>query len=171
MKTIKIDELNKIIAEVEEEHPYKQSGNRDSYSQYNEGWSDALGTLQGKIEAIGTKSSIKRLDELTDFVQYSDPERPEEYREDGMYEKGFIAGAARLSYLLSKEEGLFLGEKPIDKVTVGRLDVALRLCSIQIDRATLDRVIDVVELLEEKGGETSLEDICDLQSEWKGRCT
>lgn len=118
MKTIKIDDLNKIIAEVEQERPYKERGNRDSYSSYNEGWSDALGTLQGKIEA--TKS----------------------------------------------EEN-----KPIDKVTVDHLDVVLRLCSIQIDKAILDRVIDVVELLEEKGGETSLEDICDLQSEWKGKCT
>lgn len=118
MKTIKIDELNRIIAEVEEEHPYKQSGNRDSYSSYNEGWSDALGTLQGKIEAIKAEES-----------------------------------------------------KSIDRVTVDRLDAALRLCYIQIDKAILDRVIDVVELLEEKGGETSLEDICDLQSQWKGKCT
>lgn len=116
MKTIKIEELNRIIAEVEEEYPYKQSGNRDSYYQYNEGWSDALATLQGKIEAIKEEES-----------------------------------------------------KSIDKVTVGRLDAALRLCSIQIDMATLDRVLDVVELLEEKGGEASLGDIYDLQSKWKGK--
>lgn len=28
--------------ELLEKHPYKQSGNRDSYSQYNEGWQDVL---------------------------------------------------------------------------------------------------------------------------------
>lgn len=30
-----------IIKTVQDRHPYKQAGNRDSYSSYNEGWSDA----------------------------------------------------------------------------------------------------------------------------------
>ena len=42
-----------------------------------------------------------------------------------------------------KEEG-----RPINKVTVQNLDIALRMCQIQIDKALIDRIIDLVELIE-----------------------
>jgi hypothetical protein len=48
----KIDEIDKAVSEVEDMHPYKQAGNRDSYSEYNEGWSDACDILG---ETIKTK--------------------------------------------------------------------------------------------------------------------
>lgn len=34
--------LSEYFKTLLEQHPYKQNGNRDSYSQYNEGWQDAL---------------------------------------------------------------------------------------------------------------------------------
>ena len=37
-----------------------------------------------------------------------------------------------------KEEG-----RPINKVTVQNLDIALRMCQIQIDKALIDRIIDI----------------------------
>lgn len=45
MKTI-----DEIINEVSDMHPYKEAGNRDSYSEYNEGWSDACDVLGEMIK-------------------------------------------------------------------------------------------------------------------------
>ena len=45
-------ETEEIIEEVEDMHPYKESGNRDSYSQYNEGWADACDILGEAIKAL-----------------------------------------------------------------------------------------------------------------------
>ena len=45
-----MNEIDKIIEEVTAEHPYKERGNKDSYSQYNEGWSDACDILGEKIK-------------------------------------------------------------------------------------------------------------------------
>lgn len=56
--------------------------------------------------------------------------------------------------------------KPIDNVTTTLLDVALRAVGIKIDIPTLDKIIDIVELIEDKGGETSIMDISMLESEW-----
>ena len=39
-------------------------------------------------------------------------------------------------------------KRPIDNVTVDNLDIALRMCQIQIDKSILDRIIDLVELIE-----------------------
>ena len=58
-------------------------------------------------------------------------------------------------------------EKPIDKVTTTMLDCALRMCGYNIEPKVLDNIMDVVELLEEKGGQTSIEDICVLQAQWE----
>ena len=60
-----------------------------------------------------------------------------------------------------------LKEKPIDKVTVELLSMALRMVGIIFDDKTIDKIIDLVELLEKKGGETSIEDIVKLQAEWE----
>ena len=43
------EELNQIIESTVDEHPYKESGNIDSYSEYNEGWTDACYILGENI--------------------------------------------------------------------------------------------------------------------------
>ena len=58
-------------------------------------------------------------------------------------------------------------EKPIDAVTVTNLGMALRMCDIEINPAILDKVIDVVELIEDKGDQVTIEDICILQRNWR----
>jgi len=58
-------------------------------------------------------------------------------------------------------------KKPIDKVTTKRLDIVLKMCGIHLDYRLIDRIIDVVELIEKKGGKTSLKDTCKLQEEWE----
>ena len=59
------------------------------------------------------------------------------------------------------------GRKPIDNVTTDRLDLALRMVGITFDHRTIDKIIDIVELIEEKGGETSIQDIEALKAEWE----
>jgi hypothetical protein len=44
MKDI-LDYINELI----EKYPYKQPGNRDSYSDYNQGWSDACELIKQEI--------------------------------------------------------------------------------------------------------------------------
>ena len=44
------NKIDNIISKVEDLHPYKEVGNRDSYSSYNEGWSDACDVLGSEIK-------------------------------------------------------------------------------------------------------------------------
>jgi len=54
----------------------------------------------------------------------------------------------------------------IDKVTTTNLDIALRMVGYQLDMTLIDRIIDLVELIEDKGDDASIKDICKLQAEW-----
>lgn len=57
-------------------------------------------------------------------------------------------------------------DKPIDKVTTTNLDIALRMCGIELHKTIIDKVIDLVELIEDKGEDVSIKDISKLQAEW-----
>ena len=41
-----------VISEIENEHPYKRWGCRETYSEYNEGWCDALTRIEACIESM-----------------------------------------------------------------------------------------------------------------------
>ncbi len=56
---------------------------------------------------------------------------------------------------------------PIDKVTTRNLDIALRMVGIQLDINIIDKVIDLVELIENKGDDVTIKDIVSLQQTWK----
>ena len=56
--------------------------------------------------------------------------------------------------------------KSIDKVTVDNLDIALRMCKIYLDRDIIDKIIDLVELIEDKGDDATIGDVYSLQIEW-----
>lgn len=56
--------------------------------------------------------------------------------------------------------------KPIDNVTVELMDVALRAVGIRINKSDIDKIIDLVELIEDKGEATSIKDIAALELEW-----
>ena len=60
-------------------------------------------------------------------------------------------------------------EKPIDRVTVTNLDTALRLCGIEIHKDILDKVIDMTELIEDKGDFVTLKDIAKLRISWSDK--
>lgn len=57
-------------------------------------------------------------------------------------------------------------EKPIDKVTIENLELVLRMCNIQIHKDIVDKIIDCVELIEDKGEEVTLMDVCKMQAQW-----
>lgn len=57
-------------------------------------------------------------------------------------------------------------KKSIDKVTVSRLKNCLRIIGVDLPDEVIDKTIDLVELIEKKGGKTSLKDISKLESEW-----
>ena len=58
-------------------------------------------------------------------------------------------------------------EKGIDRVTVDMLDMALRLVDIRLDKELLKKIIDVIGLLEVKGGETRMNEVIELAETWK----
>jgi len=49
------DEIEQIISEVDDMHPYKKPGVRESYYEYAEGWSDACDELGDRIKAAMNK--------------------------------------------------------------------------------------------------------------------
>lgn len=52
MSLVSINDVLKITTRVEKIHPYKVVGNRDSYSPYNEGWSDCVNLIEHYLEQI-----------------------------------------------------------------------------------------------------------------------
>ncbi len=58
-------------------------------------------------------------------------------------------------------------KKPINKVTTTNLDLALRLTGYKLDLDLIDKIIDLVEMLEDKGDDTTLMDIVHLEMQWK----
>ena len=56
--------------------------------------------------------------------------------------------------------------KKLEKTTPLNLALTCRMAGIAIEVAVIKRVIDVIELIEEKGMDAKLSDIAKLQSEW-----
>ena len=54
----------------------------------------------------------------------------------------------------------------IDKVTTTNLDIILGICGIHLSKDLIDKIIDMVELIETKGDNVSIKDIIKLKSEW-----
>ncbi len=44
--------IKQIIKDVEAENPYKIKGKHETYSQYNEGWSDCCARFEFKIDEL-----------------------------------------------------------------------------------------------------------------------
>lgn len=97
----------------------------------------------------------------TEFLtKKSNGKTPEEMvRDDVTLSATYVVGLLE-EYSRSKDEA-------INKVTVEILDVALRMVGITFDHKTIDKIIDLVELIEDKGGGVTIEDICDLKGAWK----
>ena len=51
-------------------------------------------------------------------------------------------------------------KRKIDKVTTDRFHTVLKMCGISIPLDLIDNIIDIVELIEDRGGKTSFQDCC-----------
>lgn len=47
-----------IASYAADEHPYKEAGKPETYSQYEEGWSDACDYIRGKLEDTPTVDAV-----------------------------------------------------------------------------------------------------------------
>ena len=59
-----------------------------------------------------------------------------------------------------------LYELGVTGVFTKNLDIALRMVGIQLDVNIIDKVIDLVELIENKGDDVTIKDIVSLQQTW-----
>ena len=53
------------------------------------------------------------------------------------------------------------------KVTPKLLELGLRLVGIKFDDNTFGRIVDVIELIEEKGGSATIKDTVEIESRWE----
>ncbi len=58
-------------------------------------------------------------------------------------------------------------EKPIDKVTVDLLVAVMAAAGVRVEGELVDKIIDAVELIEDKGDAITLSDIFTLKENWK----
>lgn len=54
----------------------------------------------------------------------------------------------------------------INKVTTTNLNIILKSCDYHLNKNLIDKIIDIVELIEAKGDNVSVKDIEKLQAEW-----
>ncbi len=50
---------------------------------------------------------------------------------------------------------------------IKQVDIALRMAGITFDLNTIRKVIDIVELVQAKGGKVSIKDVEQLKTNWK----
>lgn len=60
--------IDAIIREVESQHPYKDPKNRDTYNDYNQGWSDACDILGHKIREWSLNNDDPEMKRLYDWL-------------------------------------------------------------------------------------------------------
>lgn len=60
-------------------------------------------------------------------------------------------------------------DRLLDKVTVANLDTVLKMVGIALPHETIDKIIDLVEIIEEKGDNVTVNDILLIQKYWKNQ--
>ncbi len=53
------------------------------------------------------------------------------------------------------------------KVTPELLELGLRLVGMNFDKTTFGRIVDVIKLIEEKGGSATIDDTVDIFMRWE----
>ena len=52
------------------------------------------------------------------------------------------------------------------KVTFEYLDIACRMCNIELHKDILIKIVDIVTLIQAKGGKADIKDIAKLKADW-----
>lgn len=58
---MKKEEIKEILKELAQLHPYKVKGKPETYSDYNQGWEDALGCIESKMESLTEQEQPKQI--------------------------------------------------------------------------------------------------------------
>lgn len=66
-KYINKDRAIKIVNTVDDMYPYKVPGEFDTYSKYNEGWTDACDCIRGELEVLPESDVVS-----ADYKQFFD---------------------------------------------------------------------------------------------------
>lgn len=66
----------------------------------------------------------------------------------------------------AKPEETPMGTHTMDRVTLDVLDVTFRIAGIYLDREKVDKIIDLVELVVDKGADASIKDVTQLEQRW-----
>lgn len=73
------------LKKLREQHPYREGGKPETYSQYNEGWSDALDLVQDVIELVQKDAYNEALEDVYGYslilVEPVDPDDDYNVRE------------------------------------------------------------------------------------------
>lgn len=73
-----------------------------------------------------------------------------------------IKGIENLKRFMDKYEQ----KRNDNRITTTNLEIALKLSDINCDKETVNRIVDLVNLLEIKGDDTTLMDISKLKAKW-----
>ena len=81
-------------------------------------------------------------------------------------------GISDLDYYKNQEmhnanEFLIIDTQKVAEVNIDFLDLALKMCNVSIQKSNLKKIIDVIQCVQQKGGDFNLTDSLDLQSYWK----
>jgi hypothetical protein len=74
MSLVSINDVLKITTRVEKIHPYKVVGDRDSYSPYNEGWSDCVSLIESYLEKLPSAEPERKKGEWEEKQVIDDPD-------------------------------------------------------------------------------------------------
>jgi len=100
-------EIEQIISEVEDIHPYKERGNADSYSDYNQGWSDACDVIEQRLKdnfSTPKPTELPSEGEITEMTDNALNHMLEQLSFDE--EIGYRLGSkAAIAELINKENG------------------------------------------------------------------
>lgn len=123
-------------------------------------------------------NEVENNPDFWELIEKEEPLNNSKYMAEGWLKDPLNASMLReylevLELNLSKIQGesFFRNNKPniepsIDKVTTTNLDIALRMAGIHLDINVIDKIIDLVELIENKGDSTSTKDVASLQEKW-----
>lgn len=51
--------VQEMVDRIGDIHPYRQIGNRESYSQYNEAWTDAINRVDAELNSLPSTDAVE----------------------------------------------------------------------------------------------------------------
>lgn len=61
--------VRNTVENASQEHPYKEIGKFETYSEYNEGWSDACARIESVLDTLLSNEPVVTLDDLSNAYE------------------------------------------------------------------------------------------------------